>query len=977
MKAKLFFFFLLLLIFVCGKAQVPANALGLNPPGLRWRQLHTDRLQIIFPASMDSSAQRVANLVHHLWDRQPGSIGAVREKISIVLHNQTVIPNGFVTVGPFRSEFYLTPPQSNVSTTWLDHLTIHEYRHVQQFNNATRGVSKFVKQTLGSWAWGGMVSLALPRWFLEGDAVAMETALTPSGRGRSPLFDMEYRAILQSRQRYSYEKAGAGSFRDFVPDWYKLGYLMTSYARDTFGTDIWKSVIADAGAYKGLFFPFSKSLKRQTGLSTSKLYQQTLNHLSEQTRLPGSEPVITYPRNVVHETNPVFTADGSLLFYREAFDQLLSLMETDARGKTSRLTLPGVQIEHPQSTLSAAGNLLVWAELAFDPRWGNKNYSVIRLYDRSTGAKKRLTTKSKYFSPALHPDGTSLVAAEVTPAGSNRLVVLSVGDGQVLQTVPNPEGYFFAYPQWLPDSRELIAVARKDNHIALLRIDPESGQNTALTPFLNHQLFHPVPVGKYILFSAAYTGIQNIFAVPVGGGDLLQVTDSPIGTFQPACSPDGQKLAYSEFSAAGYRIKTVPFSPEQWTVYRPESSDYYIKTFVGIAAQEGGDLLSAVPSQVFPTKKFNRFSGLIQPHSLLPLIAPPVGGLRLLSDNTFSTLSAELGTYYNFNENRFSWEAGLTYAEQYPEISLNFRTAERSAPFFNFSQLPENQLIYTRYNENWTERDLSVGLGLPLNLSRGSVATRVHAKAEWHHISIATGDGFFQTGNTRDTIALDSLNATGRRLFSALEAPPLDDGNLQAIALQLQFSSFQRLAPQQLYPKWGIALLGNYRRTISRDGASGSTLYASADLYLPAPFRNHGIRIQGLYQESRMLDNYRFSNIFFFPRGYNSYTSDRVSRLGFNYAFPVAYPDLALGPLVFLKRIKANLFADMARMEFDFPFTGSRDLYSSGAELTFDIRLLRLLDVNLGVRYSYLWNPSLAPGGQVHQFDFLLLSIRG
>jgi hypothetical protein len=126
-----------------------------------------------------------------------------------------------------------------------------------------------------------------------------------------------------------------------------------------------------------------------------------------------------------------------------------------------------------------------------------------------------------------------------------------------------------------------------------------------------------------------------------------------------------------------------------------------------------------------------------------------------------------------------------------------------------------------------------------------------------------------------------------------------------------------------------------------------------------------------------MLDNYRFSNIFFFPRGYNSYTSDRVSRLGLNYAFPVAYPDLALGPLVFLKRIKANLFADMAHMEFNFPFTGSRDLYSSGAELTFDIRLLRLLDVNLGVRYSYLWNPSLAPGGQVHQFDFLLLSIRG
>ena len=979
MRTKpLLFACLLLLCVTTGRTQVPTNPLGLNPPQLRWRQIQTDRVRVIFPEPLDSAAQRVTNLVHYLWDSQPGSIGDNREKISIVMHNQTVIPNGFVTVGPFRSEFYLTPPQSNVSTTWLDYLTIHEYRHVQQFNNATRGISKFVKHTLGSWPWGGMVSLALPRWFLEGDAVAMETALTPSGRGRSPLFDMEYRALMQSGKRYSYEKAAAGSFRDFVPDWYKLGYLMTSYARDTFGTDIWKSVVADAGAYRGLFFPFSNSLKRHTGMRTPDLYRQTLARLGQQTRSGAlSEAATSYPRNVVHETNPVFTPDGGLLFYREALDQLLTLMYTDTTGTTKRVTLPGVQIEHPQSTLSTGGNLVVWAELAFDPRWANKNYSIIRTLDIRTGKKTQLTQKSKYFSPAMHPNGTSIAVVEVDPTGNNRLVILSANDGQPFQTISNPEHYFFAYPQWLPDGKQLVAVARKNDRIALLKIDPETGHTTPLTPFLAHQLFHPVATGDYILFSAAYTGIQNLFAVPVNGGDLLQITDSPIGIFQPACSPDGKTIAYSEFSAAGYRIRTLPMEPTRWKSYQPDVGEYYIKTFESVAAQEGGSILSEIPGQVFPVEKFNRFSGIIQPHSLLPLIDPPVGGLRLLSDNTFSTLSAEVGSFYNFNENRFSWEAGLTYAEQYPEFSLGFKTSDRAAPFFNFSTLEENQLVYTLYNENWTERDLSVGLGLPLNLSRGSVATRLQANITWHHISLSTEGGFFQPGISRDTLSLDSLNTTGRRLFSALAGPPLRDGTQQAIAMQLRFSSFQRLAPQHLYPRWGIAFLGNYRSTVGKGANSGSTLYASADVYIPAPFRNHGIRIQGLYQATRMLDNYRFSNIFFFPRGYNAYTSDRVRRLGINYAFPVAYPDIALGPLVFVKRIKANLFADLARMEFDFPFAGTRDLHSSGLELTFDIRLLRLLEVNLGARYSYLWNKSLAPNGQVHQFDFLLLSIRG
>ncbi len=212
------YLFILLLFPMPLFSQIPSNSIGLNPTHLRWQQINTDKVQVIFPEGLDIQGQRVANMVHYLWGRSNESIGDQMHKVTILLQNQGVSSNGFVTVGPFRSEFFTTPPQFNSTTDWLDELTIHEYRHVKQFGNATQGLSKIAKKTLGSWAWGGLMGAAIPRWFYEGDATAMETALTSTGRGRQPDFEMKYRALLLNDRNYSYEKAAAGSLRDYVPN---------------------------------------------------------------------------------------------------------------------------------------------------------------------------------------------------------------------------------------------------------------------------------------------------------------------------------------------------------------------------------------------------------------------------------------------------------------------------------------------------------------------------------------------------------------------------------------------------------------------------------------------------------------------------------------------------------------------------------------------------------------------------------------
>src|SRR3546814_3219896 len=52
----------------------------------------------------------------------------------ILLQNQTVISNGFVTLAPRRAEFYMTPPQNNGPGDWVTRLAVHELRHIAQIN---------------------------------------------------------------------------------------------------------------------------------------------------------------------------------------------------------------------------------------------------------------------------------------------------------------------------------------------------------------------------------------------------------------------------------------------------------------------------------------------------------------------------------------------------------------------------------------------------------------------------------------------------------------------------------------------------------------------------------------------------------------------------------------------------------------------------------------------------------------------------
>ncbi|MEO1655884.1 MAG: hypothetical protein AAFU64_20245, partial [Bacteroidota bacterium] len=346
------------------------------------------------------------------------------------------------------------------------------------------------------------------------------------------------------------------------------------------------------------------------------------------------------------------------------------------------------------------------------------------------------------------------------------------------------------------------------------------------------------------------------------------------------------------FDSQGYNVYRIDINPEKWQVY-DEAQPSSIELYKILEEQEGGSIREKIGNEEFPIRKFRKASGLINFHSLLPSLDPPVYGARLLSDNKFSTLSTQIGGFYNANENEFTFSAGITYAEFFPEINVSFLRSNRDRSFFDLGQSNDTTLSFNLFGQDWIENDISVGFALPFNFSQGTMFRNLRISADYHFLNIQLRDrDFFTQGDL-------TLENPGR--FRNVFNDDPTDANLNALDLRILFTSFQNRAIQNFNPRVGSRVDIRYRTTLGEAEISGDVFSARADIFLPGVGRNHSLQFNLAYQAEEFRDTYKFRNLFFYPRGYGSFINDQIVKLGVNYGFPIWFPDLALGSFAFIK----------------------------------------------------------------------------
>ncbi len=901
----------------------------------------------------------MANLAHFLYDSTARSIGDRAGKITIFVQNQDTRSNGFVSGFPFRSELFITPPQFNFSgtTDFLDILTIHEYRHVQQFLNARRGITGLIAKVFGQVGWTTISRLALPRWYWEGDAIVMETALTRAGRGRMPDFTRQYWALALDERLYNYEKASAGSFKDFVPDHWHQGYFMVNHLRTTYPRLVVKQASEEGVRYRGLFYPFSNSLRQSTGKGTFKLHREMFQHLSDSLKLleqrrqyTQSEQVNRAKRTYTNYTNPQFLDDNTLVVEKAGLDQIPGFFKIDEQGREEGITAPGIT-GAVGNRLQITKGVLTWSELGYDERWRYVNYQVVQSYDFDSGKRTKVTSKSKYFSPALSHDLSRYVIVESSEDQNVRLAILSAQTGELINRVDNPHGYQFVHPIWAEDDKSIFAIVRKAHKNGIIQLDLENSQSRMILDYTDKPISFPHLKGNHLFYSAAYHDIEDIFALNINTQQIFQVTSTRLGAIQPAVSPNGRLLAYSEYTADGYDIRKITLDPAQWQLMdRAELDVDYYPTL--IPDYEGGNILAKVPDNNYPTKRFRQSNGLINFHSWQPYVIHPEYGLDAVAQNKLTTFSTVAGYRYNVNEDFSQFRLDLSYAGFYPVLNLEARSPGGRNRFHPKVSAADTTFLTVL---EWDESNISPGITLPFNLTHHNWFSSLELNAKYHLL-------YVNYKKIEDSRA---------------------DGILNAGEIQVLFDHTLRKARKHINSRWFQDLDVQYQKTINSEDKKGQMLQVTATLGFPGLWRNHSTWIQGSYKNENFQDPYKFVDEFVYSRGYQSTFYDDIYRFSFNYSLPLWYPDFAVGPLAFLQRIKTNLFFDFSERSATpvpapelngvFPIP-DQQFRSAGAELTFDFRFIRLFDFDMGVRYSYLLDGE-SLGITEHQFDFIILSL--
>ena len=306
---------------------------GTLPFFTQWKQISTGHFNLIFPEDAYPAANRLANTLEKTYSHSLKSMPTNVSHFPVILNNQSALSNGYVVWAPRRMEVVSTPSQHSYTHGWIEQLALHEFRHVAQMNSLNKGLTKGLQYTFGQMSTGGM-SAFVPLWLLEGDAVVNETALTLSGRGRQAFFQKEIKALEASGIRYSYDQSYLGSYRYFIPDHYRYGYFMASYARKEYGSMIWSNVLQNVGRRPFTIAPFYFGLKK-VGTSKVQLYNQSLDDYKVQmdsSNRPAHDQssAIRIP-TAVHRTYTSYTHPvvvGSRLFaFRSGIDDVTRIVE--------------------------------------------------------------------------------------------------------------------------------------------------------------------------------------------------------------------------------------------------------------------------------------------------------------------------------------------------------------------------------------------------------------------------------------------------------------------------------------------------------------------------------------------------------------------------------------------------------------------------------------------------------------------------
>lgn len=906
------------------RAQFYSN--GASPASLRWGQIRTDSLRMIFPLEFEDNARRTLYYMDSVRPHVGYGFRYGPLRTPVVMHTENFFANGLGILAPKRIEIGGLPGLTPYATPWLKQLAAHEYRHMVQYANINRSTVKAL-----SYIFGEQVVLlctgVLPFWLLEGDATMAETQFSEFGRGLQPSFTMHYRATADElTARWNPDKWFCGSIRDYVPSHYELGYQLVAHSERKYGEYIWDKVARYGANFPFLLFTTQLALNKYYGTSTRKLYHDTFGYLTHYwASLPereNSASVVSRPRRTYTVCeHPLFLGDSTLLVLRTDYDRAQRFVTINLNDGSERtLCYTGMVSTRP----AYYGGRVFWTEYV-QTMWEQRNDSRIRYMEVGEWKPRGLGDERAALYATPTPDGLAYVKYHYEG-------LYSIVRGEESYTFPKGTSLHGLAFDDRTGAFYYIALDDDGMHIGGLRFSGGAGRTFVIKPSSRVTVSDLRAEGGKLYFGSIYSGYDEAHTIDLATGVESRLTVSRYGSFSPAPSPEGGAVAVTVYGREGYAAAVQPAEPVEripqailpLNVVNPPTADWGLPCIDSLTFS-GSDLEAS--REESRMRRYRKGANIFNFHSWAPLNFDSerfmnnfdfnnmnLVGVSAVSQNLLSTATTALGYGYSLNTGHSLVRARFDYTGLAPKFGVDATWSDSGQPVYVTSNPQPDPGFRSRnyFAVNGT-------VHLPLILSAGNKNRSLTPTVQYIF---------------RNSLFYDPFEGVYRN-------------NEHIVAGALSFVGSVRRAPLDLVPRWGYAVRA---RIVTEPGNNIYMPTASAygRVRTPGAVRTHGVSLEATYQQAFGDGFVPFSVLDILPRGCPNINPMRYAAASARYIFPVAYPDWGLSGVFFLKRIYMNVGIDIAGYEAERiyqdghrePMKGS--MYSYGGAVSFDVGFLRL-----------------------------------
>lgn len=653
-----------------------------SDPNIEWRVLHTPHFEFIYDHRYPEQAKAFAVAGETAYKTLATVFSEVNEKTTVLISDTTDSANGFASFLPYPAivVFPVMPDSTSELTSyddWALELMIHELTHIFSMKPSN---SFYIPLR---WVFGSVIrpNAVLPRWFLEGVAVEMESRWTLHGRLRSPYTSAAIRADVEANTWGTEDLARINE--GGIPTYpygarpYFYGSLVWKFMTDEKGVEVVDRLHQNYS--RRLPFFLNGPAEEAVGLDYSQILQAMYQKTEERARRQliaierqGKDTAQVRPIKGLSQYSPNISPDGMKMLFRSFTPGVGSeLWLIEKTSKDQSFSVAKVKKLFITQGFQSAGWAPDSSRFVFErvDVWKTHyRFSDLYIYDLKTNKSERLTRGERASQAEFSPSGKKIIYVKVD-GGQNELKVLDLANKES-RGVYRPELFHrIANPHFLSESEVVFSLRDRKGTELLHRFSLEAPSNEPKVLLRGYSdMSQARRTSRGLFFTSTSSGVPNLYFMNSQMTSAQALSNTSTAVFDGDLDPHTLEVWTTRMTSQGSQLFVTPkartFTPPQVTPVVGSLSGWSDKTLEPAQTE-------IKESSYWPAK-------YLLPKYWIPFVYPVEGGV-LFQGTTGSYDPAKINSYLldaGFDTVTDKWSYGFSFLNQSFPIGIELGIVE-------------------------------------------------------------------------------------------------------------------------------------------------------------------------------------------------------------------------------------------------------------------------------------------------------------